>query len=440
VELRGPFPRLAYVTLVGRLARLVGLTLALVGLGAFAAGAAVAPPHPDMTFYPQAGVLWQDLYPNNFVDLDPGPGVRDFACGMQTYDGHTGTDSGILGFRQMDIGVPVFAALDGRVISIQDGMYDRNYGPRPTARFDNHVVLEHGPGRFTIYGHLRKGIELRRGQQVRAGQQLGWTASSGNSTGPHLHFTSHVGSEVSEPFAGPCREGASGWTGQSAWPAKPYLRDVTLSSVPLGGLRDLPEDRGPRTGTFVRGARTIYSRVVLGAVWQPTRLVVAAIAPGGREVARIDYGEVSTPHGAWHWWSPWRLSLVPGYWRLQVELGGERVLDAPFRVVATQRQVRNRRPNVVSASLQPAAPRAQDVVQCLVATSLGAEDPDYDVVAYRYRWTVGGRVVRTVRSAALSDVARRGAAAPGQRLACSVTPTDGRLSAATASAAATVSP
>ena len=92
---------------------------------------------------PQAGILWRDLYPNNFVDLDPGPGVRDFACGTQTYDGHTGTDSDIRSFREMDIGVPVFAALDGRVISVQDGEFDRNHG-RTAARFDNHVVLEHG--------------------------------------------------------------------------------------------------------------------------------------------------------------------------------------------------------------------------------------------------------------------------------------------------------
>ena len=45
----------------------------------------------------------------------------------------------------MDIGVPVFAALDGRVISVQDGEYDRRYGPTQS-QFDNHVVVEHGHG------------------------------------------------------------------------------------------------------------------------------------------------------------------------------------------------------------------------------------------------------------------------------------------------------
>lgn len=53
------------------------------------------------------------------------PWLRDFACGTQIYNGHTGIDSDIRSFREMDLGVPVFAALDGRVISVQDGNYDR---------------------------------------------------------------------------------------------------------------------------------------------------------------------------------------------------------------------------------------------------------------------------------------------------------------------------
>jgi murein DD-endopeptidase MepM/ murein hydrolase activator NlpD len=268
-----------------RVGQLLALAVVALGVGAFAAGAAVAPTASDMTFYPQAGLLWRDLYVNNFVDLDAGPGVRDHACGGQTYDGHTGIDSDVLGFREMDIGVPVYAALDGRVISIQDGNYDRNFGPNPTSRFDNHVVLEHGPGRFTIYGHLRKGIRLERRQQVRAGEQLGWTASSGNSTWPHLHFTSQVGSEVTEPFAGPCREGVSGWTEQPGLPGEPYLRDFVVSPKPLTGKRDLPQDVGPRAGTVVRGARTIHTRTVLGALWRPADLRIRLLRPDG-SVAR----------------------------------------------------------------------------------------------------------------------------------------------------------
>ncbi len=423
---------------MARSGRLVALALVVLGLSGLTAGAAVPPDASDMTFYPQAGILWQDLYANNFVDLDPGPGLRDYACGTQTYDGHTGTDSDVLGFREMDIGVPVFAALDGRVISIQDGNFDRNYGPNPASRFDNHVVLEHGPGRFTIYGHLRKGIRLVRRQQVRAGQQLGWTASSGNSTWPHLHFTSHVGSEVSEPFAGPCRAGVSGWTDQTEMPAGPYVRDFVVSSKPMTGKRDLPHDLAPRTGTFVQGTRAIFTRIVLGGAWEPSSLRIRLVRPDGVAVTEATHDGISSSHGLWYWRDVHRALLRPGRWRFVVELDGTKVAEAPVDVVATPRQLRNRRPNAVSVSLHPSEPRASEPVQCRISTSLATEDPDYAVVAYRYRWTVGSRIVRTVRSAALSDVVRRGIAAPGQRLACAVTPTDGRLSATTASVATIV--
>src|SRR5262245_13471444 len=68
---------------------------------------------PPLTFWPQAGILGQDLYVANFVDLDPGPAVRDWNCGTRSYDGHTGIDVTIRGFPEQEMGVPVFAAADG---------------------------------------------------------------------------------------------------------------------------------------------------------------------------------------------------------------------------------------------------------------------------------------------------------------------------------------
>ena len=66
------------------------------------------------------------------------------------------------------------------------------------------------------------------------------------------------------------------------------------------------------------------------------------------------------------------------------------------------------------------------------------EDPDFEIVRYRYRWTSGGRLVRQVTSAALSDVLRNNAARPGEALTCEVTPSDGRLRGPSASARATL--
>jgi Peptidase family M23 len=368
-----------------RLRRRLAVWSALaLAVAALASGAGGANGVGELTFYPQAGILWQDLYPANFVDLDPGPGVRDFACGTQTYDDHTGIDTNIRSFREVDIGVPVFAALDGRVLSVRDGEFDRNFGPR-APQLDNHIVVEHGSGRFTIYGHLRKGIELSRNDRVVAGQQLGWTASSGNSSWPHLHFTSQVASEMDEPFAGPCNEGPSGWANQPTPPTSPYVRDLALSEKPFTKKADLPYDRAKRTGTFVAGMRTIHARIEFGLLADGARLRIRVLRPDGSSALDQTPSVAFAVHnGLGRMSLAYRLGLRPaGQWRLVVDLAGRTVVDAPFLVIARRRDVRARPPNAISAELLPVLPTANDVVQCRVHTSLVTEDPDYDIVRYR---------------------------------------------------------
>ena len=378
--------------------------------------------------FPQAGIVWKDLYPTNFVDLDPAPGLRDYACGTQTYDGHTGSDTIVRSFREMDIGVPVFAALDGEVISVQDGFFDREHGPT-ISRFDNHVVLQHGTGRFTIYGHLRKGIASRRGDRVVAGQQLGWTASSGSSTWPHLHFTSQVDSLVVEPFAGPCREGESGWAEQAPWPTEPYARDVAISAKPFRGRALLPWDEAERTGTFVRGTRRdLPARRARSAMSPTQRRRGAAPAAGrlGRRRRRVVTATVPPGPGR-------DLSLVSR----QLQLG--RPVAARGLAREGRREGADPRRGEAGLGAQPPAepdPEAMLVPtvppQCRLTTSLVTEDPDTDIVSYRYGWTVDGRGVRTVdERGALATSSVATASARARRLACGVTPSDGRLAGPT---------
>lgn len=124
-----------------------------------------------------------------------------------------------------------------------------------------------------------------------------------------------------------------------------------------------------------------------------------------------------------------------GTWRLRLASKGRLLVDAPFRVAAT---ARNRPPNPVTLSLDPPAPTRDDVIQWVVHTSLVTEDLDYAIVRYRYRWHVAGKLVREVTSAGLSDVLRHRLARPGQRVSCSVTPSDGKLHGPTASVRFTV--
>ena len=419
--------------------RVISLAAGVLAAVAVAGGAGGADTPPALPFYPQAGVIGKDLYVANHVDLDPGPGIRDYACGSQTYDTHTGQDSIIRSFREMDIGVPVFAVLDGEVISTQDGFYDREFG-NTISRFDNHIVIQHSPGRFTIYGHLRRGLTLRRGDKVVAGQQIGWTASSGSSSWPHLHFTYKEADEVVEPFAGPCRSGPSAWATQPVFPTQPYARDLAVSSKPFRGEARLPYDKAVRTGTFVRGTRTVYLRLELAAVTPGQALRIRLLRPGG-SIAVADDRPIPFAiwHGYGHGYFAYRVPFATtGAWPLTVAVDGGPVVDTTLRVVETKRQVRNRRPNAFGATLIPQEPAVNDVLQCRAEASLVNEDPDFDVVRYRYRWTVEGRTVRTVTSAALSDVLRHGLASPGQTVECAVIPSDGRLSGATARAAGTI--
>ncbi|MFJ6783500.1 M23 family metallopeptidase [Streptomyces yangpuensis] len=60
--------------------------------------------------------------------------------------------------------------------------------------YGNNVVIKHNDGTFTQYGHMSS-LNVSVGQQVTPGQQIGLSGSTGNSSGPHLHFEARTGSQ-----------------------------------------------------------------------------------------------------------------------------------------------------------------------------------------------------------------------------------------------------
>ncbi|MEU7602596.1 M23 family metallopeptidase [Streptomyces sp. NPDC041003] len=60
--------------------------------------------------------------------------------------------------------------------------------------YGNNVVIKHNDGTFTQYGHLAS-LNVSVGEQVTPGQQIGLSGSTGNSSGPHLHFEARTGSQ-----------------------------------------------------------------------------------------------------------------------------------------------------------------------------------------------------------------------------------------------------
>lgn len=77
----------------------------------------------------------------------------------------------------LDLGTPVRAADDGTVKSVE----------RLTTGYGVHVVIEHGDGLTSLYGHLTD-AQVVLGQGIHKGDVLGTSGSTGRSTGPHLHF------------------------------------------------------------------------------------------------------------------------------------------------------------------------------------------------------------------------------------------------------------
>jgi len=57
----------------------------------------------------------------------------------------------------------------------------------PQGSFGKHIMLDHGNGVRSLYGHLKK-LDVKVGQRVAKGQVIGLVGSTGRSTGPHLHY------------------------------------------------------------------------------------------------------------------------------------------------------------------------------------------------------------------------------------------------------------
>jgi murein DD-endopeptidase MepM/ murein hydrolase activator NlpD len=104
----------------------------------------------------------------------PFTGVRQF---------HSGLDIGVA------YGTPIKAAMAGRVSAVG---YDDATG--------NYVVITHSSGYRTLYGHMSK-FRTQTGAYVHAGDIIGEVGSTGQSTGPHVHFTVYKNGRTVNPRA-----------------------------------------------------------------------------------------------------------------------------------------------------------------------------------------------------------------------------------------------
>jgi murein DD-endopeptidase MepM/ murein hydrolase activator NlpD len=86
-------------------------------------------------------------------------------------------------------GDPIVATADGVVVTV-------DYDP---VNFGNYVIIKHKHGFYTRYAHMQASA-VRVGQHVQQGEVIGYIGNTGKTTGPHLHYEVHVGSDIVDPY------------------------------------------------------------------------------------------------------------------------------------------------------------------------------------------------------------------------------------------------
>jgi hypothetical protein len=209
-----------------------GITL-LAGLLALAlAGPAAAQDY----IFPTTPADYGHWYPTAYKDH----GGQDWNCGNIYYSGHNGSDYGAGSWSGMDAGRDIVAAADGVVEYTNDGVADdcSTGDCGGGGGYGNYVKLAHADGKVTYYAHMKTwSVAVSTGDAVSCGQKLGELGSSGNSTGPHLHFEVRVDNVAHDPFDGPCSAPPSYWTDQGAHGGLPGLTcDGSEPCAPISGL------------------------------------------------------------------------------------------------------------------------------------------------------------------------------------------------------------
>ncbi|OUS14207.1 hypothetical protein A9Q97_04215 [Rhodospirillales bacterium 47_12_T64] len=187
------------------------------------------PSAPLLTF-PVVCDTSTDCFIQHYFDYDPGPGALDHTCGILTYNGHKGIDIRVSSPEWKETGFPVISAEKGKIEIVRDGISDRALNQEEvkssrgkTPKLSNTVVINHGNGWRSHYGHLRRGsVIVREGQEVSRGSLLGLVGLSGSTSFPHLHFSLSYKGQIIDPFTGmTAQEGCeAAATGRSYWSAE----------------------------------------------------------------------------------------------------------------------------------------------------------------------------------------------------------------------------
>ena len=281
---------------------------------------------------------------SNYVDENPAfpNAVLDYNCGNRSYDqssgyNHQGTDIFTWPFYWQKMernAVEVIAAAPGIIIGKTDGNYDQSCAFCSGPCTWNAVYVIQEDGSVAWYGHMKSGSLTTKaiGEAVVTGEYLGVVGSSGNSTGPHLHFEVYNSSDYTlsnliDPWAGPCDSlgGTSWWANQQPYYV-PTLNKIMTHGAPPN-MTSCPAGDAPNERINFSDGQTIY----FGSYYRDQQ-------NGDQAFHAIYMPDNTTPWHSWTqnfiawysaswWWYSWPLPnpAPTGNWRYEVTYKGKKL-------------------------------------------------------------------------------------------------------------------
>ena len=272
---------------------------------------------------------------SGFMDHNPTVGVRqDYTCGTRTYDmtgyNHQGADFFTYPFPWFKVDnrqVEVVAAAPGTLTFKRDGQFDRQCAM--TGALSNAVVIRHADGSLAHYLHMKSGSVTSKavGSTIAVGEYLGVVASSGSSTGPHLHFEVRDASNSTaiDPFHGDCS------AGPSLWAVQPPYYDSKVTAVHTGFALPVrpacPQTETPNTADRFQPGDTIYFITYYRDQLAGQQSTYRILRPNGTVYKTWTHESTAKHYTASYWY--WSMKLnqsgppPEGTWTFDVTFQGE---------------------------------------------------------------------------------------------------------------------
>ena len=131
------------------------------------------------TLFTDIPSIWPVQNPNAHISMAFGPTIHPITGQWYIHKG--------LDFSTWRSGDPILATANGQVVTVG---YNSSFG--------NYVIIKHKHGIYTRYAHMNT-ARVRKGQYVSQGEVIGTIGNTGVTTGPHLHYEVHIGSDVVDP-------------------------------------------------------------------------------------------------------------------------------------------------------------------------------------------------------------------------------------------------